>query len=113
MNLIAAIAPILRFGLGGFTGPVTYVASGGASATLQAFIRGLRSDDLFAAAMQQDSYCEIDAAQFTAAFPARPVPARYDRVRTATVSYAVEAWRGAPNDDAPVFFKLLLRGGSQ
>jgi len=93
--------------------PATYQPQGGASQPTLAFIRGLRSDDLFASAMQSDNVAVLDAADFAAAFPARPIPARYDRLRTATMSYAVEEWRGSPNDDSPVFFKLLLRGGQQ
>jgi hypothetical protein len=113
MNLVDSTAPALRYGFSLFGRPATYVPSNGASAPLLAFIRGVRSDDLFASAMQQDVAAVIDAAQFKALFPARPIPARYDRLRTATMSYAVEEWRGSPNDDAPVFFKLLLRGGTQ
>ncbi len=113
MNLVDATAKPLRFAFTLFARPATYVPSSGASASLLAFIRGVRSDDLFASAMQQDVAAVVDAAQFAALFPARPIPARYDRLRTATMSYAVEEWRGSPNDDAPTFFKLLLRGGSQ
>jgi hypothetical protein len=113
MNLVDATAGPLRFAFALFARPATYVPGSGASAPLMAFIRGVRSDDLFASAIQQDNAAVIDAAQFKALFPARPIPARYDRLRTATASYAVEEWRGSPNDDAPTFFKLLLRGGSQ
>jgi hypothetical protein len=93
--------------------PANYQQQSGASLPLLAFIRGVRSDDLFASAMQQDVAAVIDATDFAAAFPARPKPARYDRLRTPTTSYAVEEWRGSPNDDQPVFFKCLLRGGQQ
>ena len=113
MNLVDSTAPALRYGFSLFARPATYVPSSGAGASLLAFIRGVRSDDLFASAMQQDVAAVIDALQFATLFPARPVPARYDRLRTATVSFAVEEWRGSPNDDQPVFFKLLLRGGNQ
>lgn len=113
MNVVDSTAPTLRYGFSLFARPATYVPGGGASASLLAFIRGVRSDDLFASAMQQDVAAVVDAAQFKLLFPARPIPARYDRLRTATTSYAVEEWRGSPNDDNPVFFKLLLRGGQQ
>lgn len=93
--------------------PASYAAQGEATLPLLAFIRGVRSDDLFASAMQQDVAAILDAKDFAAAFPARPKPQRYDRLRTPTTSYAVEEWRGSPNDDQPVFFKLLLRGGQQ
>lgn len=93
---------------------VTYSQQGGTPTDLLAFIRGVRSDDLFASAMQQDVAAVVDALDFAAAFPAHPTPARYDRLRTlAGTSYAIEEWRGSPNDDSPVFFKLLLRGGQQ
>lgn len=94
--------------------PAQYQPQGAAGSTqLLAFIRGVRAEDLFGAAMQQDVAAIIDAAEFAAAFPASPKPRRYDRLRTPTMSYAVEEWRGSPNDDQPVFFKLLLRGGMQ
>ena len=93
--------------------PATYAPHNGAPATLLAFIRGVRAEDLFAAVMQQDLAGVISADQFKTLYPARPIPARYDRLRTATMSYAVEEWRGSPSDDEPVFFKLLLRGGQQ
>jgi hypothetical protein len=94
--------------------PASYAPQGGASpVTLLAFIRGVRADDLFANVLQQDVAAVIDAAEFVAAFTAMPRPQRYDRLRTATMSYTVEEWRGSPNDDEPVFFKLLLRGGTQ
>ena len=113
MNLVDATAKPLRFAFTLFARPATYAPNTGPSASLLAFIRGVRSDDLFASAVQQDVAAVINAEEFAALFPARPIPARYDRLRTATMSYAVEEWRGSPNDDAPTFFKLLLRGGSQ
>ena len=94
--------------------PVSYQPQGNdTAAPLLAFIRGVRADDLFAAVMQQDVAGVVDALDFAAAFPVRPRPSRYDRLRTATTSYSVEEWRGSPNDDFPVFYKLLLRGGTQ
>jgi len=113
MNIVDFAAPGWRYVFKLTARPATYVPGAGASATLMAFIRGVRSEDLFASAMQQDNAAVIDAAEFKTLFPARPIPARYARLRTSTMSYAVEEWRGSPNDDAPVFFKLLLRGGSQ
>jgi hypothetical protein len=113
VNIVDGIAPSLRAGFRLFARPATYVPNSGASASLFAFIRGVRSDDLFASAMQQDVAAVVDAAEFAVLFPMRPIPARYDRLRTTTTSYAVEEWRGSPNDDSPVFFKLLLRGGTQ
>ena len=113
MNLIAAIAPILRRGLGGFTGPVTYTLHEGASATLRIFIRRQGVDDLFASAMQQDVVGVFNANEFVAAFPTRITPARFDRVITPDGrSYSVEENGGAVIID-PTFFKVLLRGGQQ
>jgi hypothetical protein len=111
--LVSAIRAPEQWLLDKAANPATYQQQNGPSATIKAFIRGIRSDDLFASAMQQDVAAVINADQYAAAFPVRPIPSRYDRLRTATMSYAVEEWRGAPNDDAPVFYKLLLRGGQQ
>lgn len=93
--------------------PAQYSQQGGELTPMLAFIRGVRSDDLFASAMQQDVAAVVDALDFAAAYPGHPKPARFDRLHTASTRYSVEEWRGSPNDDAPVFFKLLLRGGSQ
>jgi len=92
--------------------PAQYVAQGSAPVTVLAFIRGVRAEDLFASATQQDVACVIDAAEFARVLPPGAKPARYDRVRTGTVSYTVEEWRGSPNDAWPVFYKLLLRGAT-
>jgi hypothetical protein len=84
-----------------------------AEATMKMFLRGLKEEDLFAGAMQQDQVAILDANIWLTFFPSRATPMRLDRVVTTKGTYAVEQWRGAPNDDAPVFFKLLLRGGQQ
>lgn len=112
MNVVDAAAPIWRSQLAMFARPAAY-QQGATSQTLNAFIRGVRSDDLFAGAMQQDVAAVVDAKAFAAAFPVNPVPGRFDRLRVGATSYSVEEWRGSPNDAAPVFFKLLLRGGQQ
>lgn len=112
--LVEMARPAWRWAFKQIANSASYMPQGGASATpLLAFIRGVRSDDLFASAMQQDVAAVVDAIDFATAFPARPKPQRYDRLRTPTTSYAIEEWRGSPNDDSPVFFKLLLRGGQQ
>lgn len=114
LNLVDAIAASMRWTLARFGRDQTYALHGGGEATLRAYVRGVREDDLFAAAMQQDVAGVIDAAAFKAAFPARNYPQRFDRLRLGDGrSFAVEEWRGAPNDTQPVFFKLLLRGGQQ
>jgi len=97
-----------------FARPATYrLNPTGETSSIPMFLRGLREDDLFAGAMQQDQVAVLDANVWLGAFPSRQTPARLDRVTSPKGTYAVEQWRGAPNDGEPVFFKLLLRGGSQ
>lgn len=109
MNLTDAIAPAQRATFMLFARSQTYEGVTG----VFMFSRGVRADDLFAAAQQLDMMGQVDAAQFAAKFPSRPLPKRMDKVTIGTKTYTVQEWRGAPNDDAPVFFKMLLRGGSQ
>jgi hypothetical protein len=90
-----------------------YRLHSGESATLTSYLRGIRADDLFAGAMQQDMAGVVDATAFAVAFAPRGTPARLDRLTVNGRTWSVEEWRGAPNDAAPVVFKLLLRGGSQ
>jgi hypothetical protein len=114
VTVVDWIAGPLRVGLAMFGHEQQYVLNDGSTiAPLRIWLRGVRDQDLFAGAQQQDQAAVLDAAAFRAAFIGRTGPQRFDRVRVGPVSYAVEEWRGAPNDDAPVFFKLLLRGGSQ
>jgi hypothetical protein len=113
MNIVELGRPAWRALFKMTATPATYQPHAGAALGVLAFIRGVRADDLFAGAMQQDMMAMLDATEFAQRFPARPIPARYDRLRTATMSYAVEEWRGSTAGDAPVFFKLLLRGGQQ
>jgi hypothetical protein len=113
MNIVELGRPYWLAGFKMTAKPATYAPHNGTPVTLLAYIRGVRAEDLFAAVMQQDLAGVIDADEFKALYPARPIPARYDRLRTSTMSYAVEEWRGSPADDQPVFFKLLLRGGQQ
>jgi hypothetical protein len=90
----------------------SYTPAGGATVTLRVFIRGLRAEDLFADARQQDQLGVIDADAF-ATLTGKVTPRRMDRLTTPVGSFTVEGWRGAPNDGGPVVFKLLLRGGQQ
>lgn len=92
--------------------PGSYTPLGGAATSLDAFVRGLREEDAFAGAMQSDNVAVISADDFAAAFGAE-MPKRLDRLRMGAMTYAVESWRGSPNDTAPVFYKLLVRGGQQ
>jgi hypothetical protein len=114
VTAVDLIAGSMRWSLGFFGRPQQYLLNDGATtASLTMWLRGVREADLFAGAMQQDQAAVLDALQFRTAFPGRVSPQRLDRIRVAGISFAVEEWRGSPNDDAPVFFKLLLRGGSQ
>jgi hypothetical protein len=97
---------------------VTYVGhDGSGTAELIMFIRGATAEELFGAAFQFDTIGVVDASAFFAAYPARPRPMKFDRVRTSGVlamSYTVEEWRPAPADGGdPVALKLFMRGGSQ
>lgn len=112
MNALDLLRSPLRALLAAYGRPQTYAPQGGAAVTLAAWIRGVRDDDLFAGAIQQDLAAVLDAQAFKDA-TGRSHPGRYDRLRFGGQSFSVEAWRGSPNDDAPVFFKLLLRGGGQ
>jgi hypothetical protein len=113
MNLVDRIAASMRWALGRYGRAQTYTVLNGPQAELTAYVRGVRSEDLFAGAAQQDVACVIDAAEFRIAFPTRRAPQRLDRLLIDGATWAVEEWRGAPNDAQPVFFKLLLRGGRQ
>lgn len=113
MNLVDRIAASMRWALGLYGRPQLYTVLNGPQAELTAYVRGVRSEDLFAGANQQDVAAVIDAQAFRNAFPTRRGPQRLDRLQIDGVAWAVEEWRGAPNDAQPVFFKLLLRGGRQ
>lgn len=114
MNFVTSTASTFQAFFEKFARPVLYSVSGNQAPGVQVkfFIRGLREDDLFAEAMQQDSVAICDAAAFKLATGVS-TPRRLDAVTTALGKFRVEAWRGAPNDGAPTFFKVLLRGGQQ
>ncbi len=91
---------------------------GGPVASVRMFIRGMTGvDDTWGAALQSDQLGVIDASLFAAAFPGRPRPLKFDKVRTLgpfAANFTVEEWRPAPAYGAePVVIKLLLRGGHQ
>jgi hypothetical protein len=112
-NVLDMGASTWRAGFLMFARDITYrKAAGGIDATIPAFLRGLRSEDTFASAMQQDSVLIMDAQAF-GQLVGQPTPRRYDRAIVGAQSFAVEEWRGSPNDIQPVFFKLLVRGGQQ
>lgn len=114
INLVDGTAPALRAAFAMFARPAGYARGpAGVVTPIKAFVRGVRADDLFGAAAQGDKMAQVDCVDFRTLFGADALPMRYDRVRTMGQSYTVEETRGSPNDDAPVFFKMLLRGGSQ
>ena len=105
-------SPLLRAALAGFTSAITYIPYGGTAVELVAFIRGLRQQDTFAAAMQQDQVAVIDAVKFKAALGYQ-LPRRLDRIVQDSQSFAVVEWRAAPAVLPYVELKLLIRGSQQ
>lgn len=67
---------------------------------------------VFRDAIEGDMIGRMLRSDFAALFPLRPEPARLDKVEVGAKIYTVQAWHGAPPDGVPVFFRLLLRGGS-
>ena len=112
-NLVDSVLKLpLRVVLKLFGRQVFYNAQAGAADSIVAWIRGVRTDDLFASAIQSDMAAIVDGGEFVAKIG--PSPRRFDRLRTtAGLTYSVEEWRGAPVEADPVFYKLLLRGGQQ
>ena len=107
MNLIDRLAPAVRTIHGMMTRGQLYNGE-----AMPAFVRGYQPPvDMIAGAQQQDRIAVIDAAVFAAKFPARPSPQRLDKMTIKNRTYTVEEWRGSPADE-PVFFKVLLRGGT-
>jgi hypothetical protein len=112
-NLVESIAPYERWALLQFARDVQYMQQGGlAPSVLRAFMRGLRAEDTFASAMQQDLVAVVDAQQFTIV-TGLEMPRRYDRLIAGSQSYAVQEWRPAPAVPPFVFFKILVRGSQQ
>lgn len=90
--------------------PQSYTIGDGTEAQLLTAMHGVWSErNLFGAAQQGDRVAVVDAQAFAAAFPTQPTPRRFDRVQVAGLSFSVEEWRPAPDDGAPVVFRLLLR----
>lgn len=111
MNLADSTAPYHVAHLRAQAKPVEYVADG-ASVTLPAFMRGVRPEELVGSALQGDVWAFIAAVDF-ALVTTRERPQRFDRIRTLGQSFTVEGCRAAPSLDAPVLWKIMLRGGSQ
>lgn len=113
-NFVDAIRAKQRGTFAGFALPGLYSRGpAGAPTEINVFVIGNRADGLFGAAVQGDVFAQVDAAEFRVLFGDGSTPQKFDRLRTMGQSYTVQEMRGAPNNDAPVFFKLLLRGGSQ
>jgi hypothetical protein len=113
MNVIDNITPAMQFGLKLFARDMDYRPVGALTpSTIRGFKRGLRSEDTFAGAMQQDQVAVVDAAQFLIVIGSE-TPRRLDRCVVDGQSFTVEAWRGSPAVPPFVFFKLLLRGSQQ
>lgn len=107
MNYVDLTRDTFRAAHTGFTAPCTY-----AGVTILAFARGLGADDTWAAVLQQDIVGVIDVAEFLEKLPDRPEPQRLDKMVVGGRTFTVMEWKGAPVID-PVFYKVLLRGGSQ
>lgn len=71
-----------------------------------------REHHVFRDAVEGDRVARCAAADFVAAFPGSPTPKRLDKVEIAGEIWTVQAWHGAPPDGEPVFYSMLLRGGS-
>ena len=93
-----------------FADTVSY-QQGGGSYSLRMSVRGLKADDLFGSAAQGDRLGVVRAAEFDATVGA--APERYGKVTIGGIVYTVQEWRPAPGTGLPIFYRLLLRGGSQ
>jgi hypothetical protein len=93
-----------------FATPATY-ARGAVSATVKAHARGLRADELIAAADQFDRLVVIDAADLEAAglYP----PRRFDSVALPGGRFVVFDHRPSPASGTPAFSKCFVKGGGQ
>jgi hypothetical protein len=114
MSAVDTLAPILLRPLILFGRDCDYTphAGIGVVVVLRAYVRGVRADDLFAAAEQGDLTAVLNAKEFELKLPGR-TPRRYDRLQTLDQSYTVEEWRASPHFDNPVVYKVRIRGGHQ
>lgn len=71
-----------------------------------------REQHVFRDAVEGDRVARVVAADFIAAFPGSPTPKRLDKIEIAGEIWTVQGWHGAPPDGEPVFYSMLLRGGS-
>jgi hypothetical protein len=93
-----------------FASGVGYSRGSTVFAGVKASSRGLKGDELFGAAAMGDRLAVVRAADFTAIVGGNPQ--RFDRLSLPDGVYTVIDWRPAPADD-PVFFRLVIRGGTQ
>lgn len=112
MNYVETTRALFQRGLMSFAGALDYIPQGKAAVPLRGFIRGLRSDDTFAAAMQQDQVAVVSEADFRT-LVGQDLPRRFDRIIVQGQSLAVQEWRPAPQTPPTVFFKILIRGSQQ
>lgn len=71
-----------------------------------------REQHVFRDAVEGDRVARVLAEDFVALFPAKPTPRRLDKIEIGAETWTVQAWHGAPPDGEPVFYVMLLRGGS-
>lgn len=71
-----------------------------------------REQHVFRDAVEGDRVARVVAADFVALFPGAPEPKRLDKVEIAGAIWTVQGSHGAPPDGEPVFYVMLLRGGS-
>lgn len=74
---------------------------------------GYNSEEhVFVDAIEGDMVATVDVVDFFAAFPVRPAPRRLDKMTVGGRTYTVQGWHAAPPDGSPVWFRMLLRGGT-
>jgi hypothetical protein len=92
-----------------FARPVPYTR-GASMSLVRAYARGLRADELAAAADQFDRYIVVKASELVAGgFEA---PRKFDRINLFDGVFVVFDWRPSPAMGAPLFFKLMVKGGA-
>jgi hypothetical protein len=93
-----------------FSSTCEYYRAGASLGTFKTSVKGLRGDELWGAAAQGD---RLAVFRYTEIFPVTGEPQRFDRVVLNGQSYTVIDWRQAPAAGAPVWYRLILRGGTQ
>lgn len=93
-----------------FSDSVTY-RQGATVVVLRMSIRSMKADELFGSAAQGDRLGVVRAQEFDAKVGA--APERYGRVEVGTTQYTVQDWKPAPATGLPIFYRMVLRGGTQ